>query len=54
MSDNGDRMIKFEEDNYDWLVEKFLNIKNVRDLWDDFVYNEYNNSLQDPPDLEDR
>ena len=43
-------MVEFEEHNWDWLVDKFLKIKQVRDLWDDFVYNEYEKSLQDPPE----
>ena len=50
----GDRLIEFEEHNYDLLVEKFLKIKNIRDLWEDFVYNEYEDSLaEEPPDAND-
>ncbi len=47
MSDNADRMIEFEEQNFDRLIDKFLQIKAVRDLWEDFVYNEYEDSLRD-------
>ena len=45
-----DELIKFEEQNFDDLVDKFLKIKAVRDLWDDFVYEQYQDSLQDAPD----
>ena len=45
-------MIEFEEKNHDWLIEKFLKEKEAADLWADFIYNEYNNSLLDIPDRE--
>jgi len=41
-------MIEFEEHNWDWLCEKF--ITKYRDKWDTFVYEEYEKSLQDPPE----
>jgi len=50
---SSDDLINFEESNYDTLVDKFLNIKQVRGLWSDFVYNEYEKNLNDEPS-EDR
>ena len=52
MSD--DRLIEFEEDNFDYLVEKFLRLKTIVDAWGDFVYEQYEDSLKDAPDGEDR
>ena len=51
-----DALIEFEEDNYDWLTEKFIRIENVRRIWDDFVMDEYNKTLGGPEDdpTEDR
>jgi len=49
-----DRMIIFEESNFDSLVEKFLKTKEVANLWADFVYGEYQDSLGDFPDGENR
>jgi hypothetical protein len=51
---SGDKLIEFEEQNWDWLIDRFLEGKIVRDMWEEFVYNEYEKSLQDPPDMEDR
>lgn len=50
MSD--DRLIRFEEDNYDTLMEKF--IKLYQDKWDELVYDEYTDSMWEPDDMEDR
>ena len=55
MSDMGDRMIDFEEQNYDTLVEKFIDIH--RDEWEQFVCDRFCQDMADiePPDrLEDR
>ena len=38
---SSDGMLDFEADNYDDLVEKFLDIKAVRDMWENFVCDEY-------------
>jgi len=54
MSEVGDRLIDFEADNFDSLVDKFLKEKEVVELWADFVYNEYINSSREPDDMEDR
>ena len=43
-------MTEFEESNFDLLIEKFLKEKEVADLWADFVYNEYEDSLRNVPD----
>lgn len=49
-----DEIIRFEEDNFDWLLDKFfLNNKAIKDEWDVFVYGEWEKTLQDPPE-EDR
>ena len=45
MSYMGDRMIGFEEQNWDWLAEKF--IEKYRDQWEQFIYDEFNNSMPD-------
>ena len=37
MSDMGDKMIEYEKDNYDTLVEKFLNVPRIRNDWEQFV-----------------
>jgi len=50
MSD--DRFVEFEESNFDTLVDKF--IRKYQDKWDDFVYDEYQNSFREPDDMEDR
>ena len=49
---SGDELIEFEEGNYDVLVDKF--IKKNQDKWDDFVHDEYMDSLGDIRDSEDR
>jgi len=51
---SSDDLINFEESNYDTLVDKFLNIKQVKELWADFVYKEYEKNLNDEADREDR
>ena len=50
MSD--DRLIKFEENNYDRLVEKFIEL--YEDKWGEFVYDKYVNSMREPDNMEDR
>ena len=52
MSYTGDRMIEFEESNWDWLIDKFLEIKEIRDKWEDFIYDEFNNNIPEPPEYE--
>ena len=44
----GDEMIDFEADNYDDLCERF--IEKHRTLWEDFVYNAYNENCADQID----
>lgn len=53
MSDNGDRLIEFEEQNYSDLTEKF--IEKYRTLWEEFVFEKYNDWIdsQEPPDYDD-
>ena len=47
----GDRIVVFEEQNYDWLVDKFLRDNtDIRSRWDTFVGEQYELSLQDPPE----
>lgn len=46
----GDELIEFEEGNFDILVDKF--IKKNQDKWDDFVYEEWRDSLGDIPEPE--
>lgn len=52
MSDMGDKMIEYEEQNYDTLVEKFLNVPRIRDEWEQFVADRFAEHIQDiePPD----
>ena len=50
----GDQLLDFEAQNFESLVDKFLDIKSVRSLWEEFVYNEYEDSFGDAPDTEDR
>ena len=47
MSYYNDILLKFEEDNWDWLVDKFLKEKEVFHLWADFVYQEYEKKMPD-------
>jgi len=44
---SSDGLIEFEERGWDELIDKFLKIKQVRELWEDFVYNEYQDSCHD-------
>lgn len=44
--------VEFEEKNWDWLIDKFMKIKVVREAWEDFVYTEYQNQPE-PPDRDD-
>lgn len=48
---SSDRMINFEEDNWDWLIDKFLKIH--KDEWEEFIYEEYMNNYPEPPDYEE-
>jgi len=52
MSYMGDRLIDFEADNYDDLVEKFLDIKEIREKWEQFIYDEYESDMPEP-DIDD-
>ena len=50
-------MVEFEEQNTDWLIEKFMKIKEVMKLWEQFVSDEYDEAVrsQEPLDYrEDR
>jgi hypothetical protein len=49
-----DHLAKFEEDNFDWLIDEFLKTKEAALLWADFVYNKYVGSMREPDDMEDR
>jgi hypothetical protein len=44
---SSDRLIEFEESNFEDLVEKFIHLKSIEHLWCDFVYQEYVDSLRD-------
>ncbi len=46
MGDTSDKLIRFEEDNWDRLADEF--IKSKQDEWDNFVYEEYEKSLKEP------
>jgi hypothetical protein len=50
----GDRLIKFEENNFDWLIEAFLKTKVVAPLWYEFVENEYEKSFAEPDEGDDK
>jgi hypothetical protein len=41
-----DRLIEFEEQNWNDLAEKFIN--KHRDEWDEFVIEQYEDSIQEP------
>ena len=47
----GDRLIEFEESNFDWLVNKF--IETNQDQWDSFVYKEYEKRMADIADIDE-
>jgi SPP1 family predicted phage head-tail adaptor len=40
-------LIEYEEKNYSALIDRFMNKENIKELWNDFVYNEFNNSYGD-------
>ena len=44
----GDKVLQFEEQNFDWLVEKFL--RQWRSHWDTFVWEEWEKAQQEPPE----
>jgi hypothetical protein len=46
-----DMLIKFEEDNWNDLAEKFID--KHRDEWEQFVMDRFTDSIQDPPDFDD-
>ena len=46
---NGDDLLKFEEENYEWLVEKL--IKREQEAWLALVEDEFNKSQQGREDL---
>lgn len=45
-----DKMIMFEEDNWDLLAEKF--IKKYQDKWEEFVYTEFMDNVEEPLDMD--
>lgn len=52
MSDMGDRLIDFEADHFQELAEKFVDKylkdnKVVRDLWEQFVEDEFTDNIRD-------
>ena len=53
MSDSSNRMIRYEEDNWQKLAEAF--IKKYEDKWIDFVDEQYQKDVveQEPPDYDD-
>lgn len=55
MSDMGDKMIEYEEQHYEELVEKFLQKDIIKDAWEQFVTDQFNENLRDiePPEQED-
>ena len=47
----GDKIVVFEEENFESLRMKFFRLNSdVQARWDTFVYEEYEKSLQDPPE----
>lgn len=48
MSDFDGKLLQFEEHNYDWLIDKF--IEKHSDDWYEFLHNEYMLTIQDPPE----
>ena len=44
---SGDDLVTFEEQNWDWLTEKFMKIPAVIDLWAEFVEREYEKRMPD-------
>ena len=36
-------IIEFQEQNWDNLFEKFIKLKEIEDLWDKFLWEEYQN-----------
>ena len=51
--DLSDKLIDFEAENFTELAEKFIGLKSIRDKWADFVYEEYTNSIPEPPERDD-
>ena len=45
---SSDKLLEFQEGNFYDLVDKFLDLKGVRDMWEDFVYDEYQSNLPEP------
>lgn len=49
-----DAIVDFEDKNRETLIEKFIEKPNIRDLWEDFIYNEYMAFLNyEPDDMDD-
>jgi hypothetical protein len=46
----GDELIEFEESNWDWLIEKF--IEKYSDKWANFVQEEYGKNTPEPLDYD--
>lgn len=42
-----DKLIKFEEDNFDWLIDKFLKLPHIIGEWSQFIEDEYCKKLPD-------
>ena len=47
---SSDALIRFEEDNWYDLAEKF--VEKYRDKWDEFVMDEFQDNQPEPPDYE--
>ena len=42
------KLIIFEQEHFEALMEEFLKDQTIREMWDEFVYTEYINSLREP------
>ena len=51
---NGNDLVEFEENNWDWLTEKFMKVPVVMELWEQFVMDEHSNQPEPPEDENDR
>lgn len=45
---SSDALIRYEENNYDDLLEKFIIQPEIVDLWQAFVWEEYENAMPEP------
>lgn len=50
---SSDAIIRYEENNYENLLEKFIKQPEIVDLWQAFVWEEYENDMPEP-DIDDR